>query len=323
MTMKLEHARGSPDGDVQHVVVPLDGSNLAAAALPTARAVAARFGATLSTISVADNEADAEKLRTYAEGELGSDLAAGRDEALVVVSKNPSAEITKELRDRPGAFLVMSTRGNGRVTGAVLGSVAGDILASIDAPFLAVGPQADRPGWLVGRPRRRPSQFPVPLSVGAVVALVDGTGSDEEALPAATAWAAALDRELVVLSVAEDAPAGFDGTAPNRFGPRDPQGYVNATADNLRATVPQVRGEVVLDPLGVASGVRSYLRDRKVALIVLAATRRTGLERLRLGATAADIVRASTAPALIVPVKQQSPTGTKPRSPARGELEPA
>ena len=58
---------------------------------------------------------------------------------------------------------------------------------------------------------------------------------------------------------------------------------------------------MVKDPLGVAAGIRSYLRQRPVAFIVVAATRRTGLERLRLGATAADIVRASTAPALIVP----------------------
>lgn len=265
--------------DIRHVVVPLDGSSLAAAALPTARAVASQFGADVSTISVA---------------------------------ADPAPGITEELARRPGALLVMSTRAHGRLAGAVLGSVAGDILASTDAPFLAVGPQADRPGWLTGRPRRRPSPFPDPLSVGAIVVLVDGTAADEAALPVAAAWAGALDRDLVVLTVAEDAPAGFDGTIPNRFGPKDPRRHVDAIAERWRAEVPKVCSEVVRDPLGVASGVRSYLAEHQVALLVVAATRRTGLERLRLGATAADIVRSATAPALIVPVRQRddSPAGS-------------
>lgn len=298
--------------EVQHVVVALDGSDLAAAALPTARAVAAQFGATLSTISVANNEANADDLRSHAEEELGT--TADNADTIVVVSENPAAAIAEELRHRPGSFLVMSTRGNGRLTGAVLGSVAGDILASSDAPFLVVGPQADRPGWLTGRPRRRPAQFPEPLSVGAVVALVDGTASDEPALRAASSWGTALDRELVVLTVAEDAPAELDGTTRNRFGPPDPTGYVNAKADQLRESVGQVRGEVTKDPLGVAAGVRSYLREHPVALIVVAATRRTGLERIRLGATAAEIVRASTAPALVVPATPQTSTSTSSKS---------
>ena len=274
----MESTQAVEDLDVRDVVVPLDGSNLAAAALPTARAVAARFHATMSTISVARDQTNA-----------------------------PAEEITKELRQRPGALLVMSTRADGRLTGAVRGSVAGDVLASTDAPFLVVGPSADRPGWLVGRPRRRPSRFPDdPLSVGAVVALVDGTSASEEALPAAATWAAALGRDLVVVTVAEDAPAALDGTTPNRFGPEDPQGYVDGLAEQLRPTLPLVRGEVVRDPLGVASGIRRFLGDHEVALVVLAATRRTGLERLRLGATAADIVRTSRAPALVVPAATQA-----------------
>jgi len=282
--------------DIDQVVVPLDGSDFAAAAIPTARAVAAHFGAALSTISVAGDDTQAEELRVHSAGELCGDA-----DASVVVSDDPAAVISQVLGDRPATFLVMSTRGNGRISGAVLGSVAGDILASTSSPFLAIGPQADRPGWLVGRPRRRPSRFPDPLSVGAVVALVDGTEASEVALPAAAAWASALDRELVVLTVAEDAPAGLDGTPRNRFGPADSRAYVAAVADRVRAQVPSARGEVVLDPLTVASGIRSYLRQHPAALIVLAASRRTGLERLRLGATAADIVRTSTVPALIVP----------------------
>lgn len=151
------------------------------------------------------------------------------------------------------------------------------------------------------------------MQFGAVVALVDGTTSSEAALPFAASWAAALDRELVVLTVAEDALSRLDGTTPNRFGPEDPQAYVTALVGRLSETVPNVRGEVVRDPLNVSSGVRRYLSQHQSALLVLAATRRSGLERLRLGATAAEIVRRSTIPALIVPMNQPDRPRQSPR----------
>ena len=59
--------------------------------------------------------------------------------------------------------------------------------------------------------------------------------------------------------------------------------------------------EVVRDPVSVASGLRAHLAARPAGLVALAAHARSGLERLRLGATAADLVRTSTAPALVVP----------------------
>ena len=260
--------------DVRHVVVALDGSPLAEAALPTAQAIANRFDAELSTISVVSRHA-------------------------------PSA--LAELGGGDGTLLVLSTHARGRLSGAFVDSVAGGVLAEATEPFLVIGPHADRPGHLVGRPRRRPSSWPAPLSVGDVVALVDGSASSEAAVPAAADWAAALDVDLVVMSVAEDAPAGLDGRTPNRFGPADPPAYVSALADRWRDVWPRVRGEVVTDPVGVASGVRSHLAANPVALVVLAATRRTGVERLRHGATAADIVRSSTAPVLVVPEPISAP----------------
>ena len=285
--------------DVRHVVVPLDGSSFAAAALPTARAIADRFGAELSTISVAADERKADHLREHARQELGSEGAAADGATLTVVSSDPRAAIAEHAAARDGSLLVMSTRGRGRLSGALFGSVAGDVLASGDGtPFIAVGPQADRPGWLVGRPRRRPRRWPAPLSTGHIVALVDGTAAGEAAVPVAARWAAALERELVVLTVTGEAPQDRPGFA-------GPVADVHAVAERARGIAPRVRGEVVLDPIGVSAGVRSYLAVHDVALVVLGATRRTGVARLRRGATAADIVRTSTVPTLIVPSRKQ------------------
>jgi nucleotide-binding universal stress UspA family protein len=284
------------------VVVPLDGSDLAAAALPTARAAATRFGAALAPVAVAQDEDDVGRLVDAVAATVDADVAARLE---VVVAAEPAKAIAAhaDAHADPGgrALVVMSTNGRGRVAGAVLGSVARDVLASATSPLVVVGPNADRPGQLVGRPRRRPERWPEPLAEGDVVALVDGTASSGAVLPVAAQWAAALDRELVVLTVAEDAPPRLDGTSGNRFGPDDAAGYVEALAARAPTDGPVVRAELVHDPLSVAEGVKAYLRAHPTALLALTASGRTGLDRLRLGATAAEIVRRSTAPALVVP----------------------
>ena len=86
--------------------------------------------------------------------------------------------------------------GRGRVAGAMIGSVARAVLQSSMAPMLAVGPQADRPPLLVGRPRRRPGSWPKPLSVRRLVACVDGSAASEAVLPVATQWAKAFEMSL-------------------------------------------------------------------------------------------------------------------------------
>lgn len=297
----MEATRMAPPLDVRHVLVPLDGSSFAAAALPTARAIADRFGAELSTISVAVDERHAVQLREHARHERGAEAPAAAGATLVVISPDPGAAITEQAAARDGTLLVMSTRGRGRLSGTLFGSVAGDVLAAGDGtPFIAVGPLADRPGWLVGRPRRRPRTWPAPLSRGHIVALIDGTAEGDAAVPVAARWAAALDRELVVLTVTEDATAASE-QRPDRPGFAGPVADVHAIAERARGIAPRARAEVILDPIGVSAGVRSYLAVHDVALVVLAATRRTGAARLRRGATAADIVRTSRVPTLIVP----------------------
>ena len=52
-----------PIVDVRNVLVPLDGSELALQALPTARVLAERFDADLHTITVAGSSSDADRAR--------------------------------------------------------------------------------------------------------------------------------------------------------------------------------------------------------------------------------------------------------------------
>lgn len=287
---------------VRHVLVPLDGSEFSAAALPTARALSARFSADVVLVAVAAHERDADRLRRDALASLGDDAP---NDVEVVVAEGTAEAIVARARELPSCVVCMSTRGRGRIAGAMIGSVGRAVLQLCGLPVLAVGPQADRPPALVGRPRRRPESWPEPLSAGPVVACVDGSSSSEAVLPEAARWASALGLGLTVLTVADDT-ASTTGAATNRFGPPDPQGYVDTLAAEWSAVVPGAVGEVVVDPIGVASGVRSRLGTDPAGLLAVTTHARSGLERVRLGSAAADIVRTSTAPVLVVPV----PDGT-------------
>jgi nucleotide-binding universal stress UspA family protein len=135
-------------------------------------------------------------------------------------------------------------------------------------------------------------------------ASVDGTPTSEEVLPIATGWAIALEMRLSIVTVAEDAPIGLSGTRPNRFGPEDPQAYVDGLAGQWRQVVPGTTGEVVLDPIGPVTGLRNHLTEHPAGCVAVSTSARSGFDRLRLGAMAADIVAASTVPTLVCPLAE-------------------
>jgi nucleotide-binding universal stress UspA family protein len=161
-----------PDLQVRHVLVPLDGSEFALQALPTARALAERFGAALHAISVAAADDDAKRLGALAAAALG--VEAGDDRALVVLGGEPAEEIARQADELDRCVVCMSTHGRGRLHGALVGSVARSVLQRSSGAIVALGPSADNPGWtprLAGGPSHsrcpgswRASTGPIPPS---------------------------------------------------------------------------------------------------------------------------------------------------------------
>lgn len=288
-----------PAVDVRNVLVPLDGSELALRAMPTARVLARRFDAELHTISVATQEDDRERVRALAAAALGVPPA---DERVSVLSEGDPADAIVNRAESIGSCVVcLATHGRGRLHGAFVGSVARALLQRSIVPVVALGPMADNPGW-----SPRPLIWPEPLSVPRIVACVDGSDASEQVLPLAAAWALALEMTLTVLTVVEDAPTSMrsdDGRS--RYGDHaDAQGYIEELVQQLRTTlVPEVDGEVVRDPIGVASGVRAHLVQRPAGLLALTTHARSGMRRVLLGAEAAGILHAADAPCLVAPVR--------------------
>lgn len=284
---------------VRHILVPLDGSELALQAMPTARVLASRFDADVQTVSVVSSNRDADGLRTIAAAALGVDTASA---AICVTTGGDAAEaIAARARELGECLLCMSSHGRGRWHGALVGSVARSVLLGCAEPMVVLGPSADNPGW-----SPRPRSWPEPLSTPRIVACVDGSDGSEQVLPIAASWARSLKMSLTILTVIGDdaSPIGPE-RAHSRYGIHaDAADYVNALALQWsRGTTVDVDSDVVRSPLGPASGIRDYLGTRPAGLIALTTHARSGLERARFGAHAAHIVNASVVPCLVAPVQ--------------------
>ena len=280
----------------EHVLVPLDGSPLAAAAIPTARAIAQRLGADVHAIAVASSNDTTESLRDEVLASIPSDPNEPR--VRTVVGDDPAAAIVGHARELGSTLICMSTHGRGRLAGAVVGSVARAVLHLVDAPIVAVGPFADRPPPFIYR-------WPDPLAVNRLVACVDGSQPSEQVLPVAAGWARLLGAPLSILTVAEPAApiAGVGRRHTDRYEPDgDPDAYVARLAEQWRTADIDATGIVVRDPISPAEGIKAHLADEMAGLVVVTTHARSGLRRLFLGADAAAIVRASLAPALVVPL---------------------
>ena len=109
----------APDLRIANILVPLDGSEFALRAMPTARALARRLGAEVHTISVARRSDRAEHLRALASGALDVDL---HDDRVVVVSNaEPADAIEERARALTPSIVCLTTHGRGRLRGALVG----------------------------------------------------------------------------------------------------------------------------------------------------------------------------------------------------------
>jgi nucleotide-binding universal stress UspA family protein len=284
-----------PNVDVQRVLVPLDGSELALHVLPTARALAERLGADLHAVTVAHGEREANRARKLAAAALH--LPIDDEHVFVTTDGDPAETIATRAATLGSCVVCLATHGRGRLRGALVGSVARSVLLRVDELVVALGPMADNPGW-----SPRPTSWPDPLSVRRIVACVDGTESSEQVLPYAAAWARVLDMSLTILTVIDD---GIEPIGVERVATRDLEAgnYVEQLVKRWGDVGVPIDGAVVRDPINVASGILAHLEKRPAGMVALTTHARSGIERARLGAAAANIVRASVAPCLVAPVR--------------------
>jgi nucleotide-binding universal stress UspA family protein len=253
------------------IIVPVDGSATAERAVPVATRIAERFEACeVVLVSVDVDEAD--RHRPYLER-----LAASTQTSVAVRIESHAGDVAGVVArlagHEPDAVVCMTTRGRGRVAAPLLGSVATDVLRSVDVPVVLVGPKCAEHWW-----HQPPS----------MVACWAGSDSDAILGPAA-AWSDALRMELSLLCVFHplDVPSSVDPDA--QFAPALAQLGSSRAVDT-----------VALHEELPAFAIADYAARLPATLVALTTHARTGLGRAVLGSVALDVVRESTCPVLAV-----------------------
>lgn len=291
----------------RRVLVPLDGSELAAAALPMARIVALSTGSELTLVTVLPEDALPGSTREPAD--YLQEVAAPMRAVGVVVHTTirvgePATAILELVSECEADLVLMATHGRSGVGRALLGSVADQVLRAGVVPVLLLHPNQRRTAAL-----------------RTVLVPVDGTSGAAVALASAVPLARRSGAKLMLVRVTVPLPLWlYEPTLGLNTGPLiDPmwnedarlaaEAYAESLAARLRHAGIAAEGQGINGLPGAAIVAAAEAADAD--LIVMSTHGRSGLMRSLLGSVANEVVRQSRRPVLLVR-----------RTPTSGEVEP-
>jgi nucleotide-binding universal stress UspA family protein len=288
-----------------NVIVPLDGSREATAALPVARTLATLGGASMSLVRVVHRPAGlftahANEVRdasAYLE-EVVRDRLGGADVAIStqVRSGDVVEAIIGEVSEAGSDVIVMATRGHAGVVRAVLGSVSSELLSKSPVPVVLV------------RAGARPMD-----SVREILVPIDGTPESEQSLSTVAELAAVTRAKVTLLHVVEPSPIptwASEASASYELGQyvipaevdrralMEGRLYVNQLADRFTTRLISTEALAILGD--VPKTITETAEAVNADLIVMRTRAHTGAARAVLGSAADAVVRSSSIPVLLV-----------------------
>jgi nucleotide-binding universal stress UspA family protein len=285
---------------IERILVPLDGSKVAEAALPYVGLLPSQQ---VRLLAVESDKTDltamctaASDCKTYLE-EIAAPLREqGRDVDTLVAFGNPAEQI---LTLATSADLVMmGSYGHGGVKRFVLGSVADEVARHASVPVMLV--------------RGGPGAAPA-VQVTRVVVPLDGSTLAEQALPVAATLAADLGVPIHLVRVLDfDAlratvQAGIHAASAYM---RSQEAVQHHVEEYLAEQVQELRNQDCAATSAVLLGspaVTVLDAIRPDDLVVMTTHGRGGVRRWLLGSVADKLVRAAAAPVLLVPAKGPEP----------------
>lgn len=278
------------------VLVPLDGSELAEAAVPYAKGIAEKTGAVLHLVRVVPIEAspdEATEAREYLSRLSGQ---VGERVQLSVRYGHPAAEIIDLVQELAEPLIVMTTHGRGGLGRWLYGSVADRVVRGAGVPVLLIRS---------GIPAREPGVL------RSIVVPLDGSVLAEAALPAALELARRFSADLHLVRVVETpevyALLGAHGTASvsadliadvTRQMVESASAYLSEVAERLRGEGIRVESHV-LEGLAIEQ-LLAFEREQQPDLVVMATHGRGGLSRVIFGSVAERILREGNAPVMLI-----------------------
>jgi nucleotide-binding universal stress UspA family protein len=255
------------------VIVPLDGSDVALRALPVADALAAAHEAAVVLVNTPATLEDDRLVPPSWLVDAARTLRAPEVRTDIVDTKWAVDGIRSVVDDADDPIVCMATHGRGRVGAAILGSVAQDVVRTVDAPVVLVGPHTD-----VARH----------VGDGPLLVCHDGGPASSAVVGAACNWMRAFGTGALLLHVSHplDAEAAHEPT----------------TVIDLAATKLAACGEVVVEtvrdsyPVGV---ILDVARNRHAPAVAMSTLGRSGISRMTIGSVAASVVHAAPCPVLV------------------------
>lgn len=261
------------------VVVPLDGKGLSLRATYFATRLAELIGVPLRLVGVVGDESGTTAreawLREVARG-LPGEVATATE---VLVRRDVAAAIVADAADH--GLVCMATAGKVRFHSGHFGSVAEDVVRSLDRPVVLVGPQVD----------------PKPASgTRKIVVPVDGSDLSTSAFEPAADLAEALDVPVAIISVvsALDVAQATHGT------PVSAREYdlVPRLAEELAGRRKVAVEHEVINSEDPARAIVEFAGDR--GTVVMSTHGRSGLRRVFAGSIAAEVVAHSHRPVAVL-----------------------
>jgi nucleotide-binding universal stress UspA family protein len=261
---------------VQHLIVPVDGSDASWRAVDVAVALARRADATLEIVEVvADDLGAADADRRLAERRSQHDTAGVDTTIAVLVTQGSiAAALGGKLDAHPEATIVMASHGRGR-SAALVGSVTEELLQTAYGPVLVVGPHCTTTDF-----------------DGPIIVAVDGSTAAESTLPLAAAWGIELRVEPWIVEVADPRVETSGDATESAYPARIAQALARESGHPVRFEV--LHGSDVHDE------VADFADSLHASLVVASTHGRTGMARFMIGSTAAAIVRHARCPVLLV-----------------------
>lgn len=301
------------------IMVPLDGTRFAEAALPTAMYFAKRYGAPLELVRVwqpaptigfmpesandlpeVERESQENDRRYTAAVAKKVQDAVGSEVSVRYLVGQPASELARRALAGDCDLVVMSTHAHGPITRAFVGSVSDRVMRTASVPLLLI-----RPGDATPEVELAPSP-----PFRRVLVPLDGSPLAETALDDSLLDCLEAEKSEITLLHVTGFPAG-----PSHIGyevvaepgarvwedSTDAEAYLSSVAEPLAASWGfRVTTRVVVSAT-TGAAIVDFAKSNGNDLIAMATHGRGGAARLILGSVADTVVRTSPVPTLLYP----------------------
>jgi nucleotide-binding universal stress UspA family protein len=277
------------------ILVPTDGSDCAQAAVGYAADLARRYNARVHALCVADSRTlenapkydQIKKEREEAAARTCNDLSvSGVPVEQAVRADIPHKAIRRYATEQDIDLIVMGTHGRTGVERYLLGSVTEKVVRLSDVPVLTVKTEDDGA---------------VTYPYTDILVPTDGSEGAEAAIGPAVDVASTYDARLHALSVIDTMAMGVDVRSGAIVDALEESARLAVEFVEERATEASVSAvETAIEYGSPYRGIRSYIEEHDIDLVVMGTHGRSGIERYLLGSVTEKTVRTSPAPVMTV-----------------------